>query len=161
MRTAWPSMSRLGVAVVIDVDASNEGDQLAVLGAFMGSLGVYRLSDQVDRHWIIPHLRCAIIPHPTSRSKNFPASEMRDNPSPTCRPWTTQSACPCSNEARRVSGRPMARFLTEKPFIPISPKWTASPCDDATWRMGCTGTRCGSRRRPAAGDSGHASTATD
>jgi hypothetical protein len=72
--------SRLGVAV-IDVDASNEGDQLAVLGAFMGSLGVYRISDQVDGYWIIPHLRYAEIPHLTSEDKNFPAPGMRDNPS--------------------------------------------------------------------------------
>ena len=42
--------SRLGIAVVIHVDAANEGDQLTILGALMRSFGVYRLSDQVDRH---------------------------------------------------------------------------------------------------------------
>ncbi len=48
---------RLGIAVVIDLDAANERDQLTALGALVCSFGVYRLSDQVDRHWIIPHLR--------------------------------------------------------------------------------------------------------
>ena len=37
--------NRLGIAIVIDVDAANERDQLAALGALMCLFGVYRLSD--------------------------------------------------------------------------------------------------------------------
>jgi hypothetical protein len=69
----------VGVAVTIDVDAADELYQLAGLGALMRPFGVYRLSDQVDSHWIIPNLRCVKIPHLTLRGKNFPASKMRDN----------------------------------------------------------------------------------
>jgi hypothetical protein len=36
---------RLGVTIVIDIDASKERDQLAALGTMMCLLGVYRLSD--------------------------------------------------------------------------------------------------------------------
>jgi hypothetical protein len=71
--------SRLGVAVVIEVDAANELDQRATLGALMCPFGVYRLSDQVERHWIIPHLRYVKIPRLAPGRNNFPASEMRDN----------------------------------------------------------------------------------
>ncbi len=71
--------SRLCVAVVIDVDAANELDQLGALGALMRPFGVYRLSHQVDRHWISPRLKCAKIRHLAQGRKNFPASEMRNN----------------------------------------------------------------------------------
>jgi hypothetical protein len=36
---------RLGVTIVIDIDAANERDQLAALGALMCLFSVYRLSD--------------------------------------------------------------------------------------------------------------------
>jgi hypothetical protein len=35
----------------------NEQDQLAALGALMRSFGIYRLSDEVDGHWIISLIR--------------------------------------------------------------------------------------------------------
>jgi len=53
--------SHLYVAVVIGIDAANERDPRAALGALMRPFGVYRLSDQVDGHWSFPHLKCAII----------------------------------------------------------------------------------------------------
>jgi hypothetical protein len=124
--------SHLYFAVVIGTDAAKERYELVALGELVCSFGVYRLFNQVNVYSIIPHLRCVAIPHPTPEDKDFPASEICDNPSPSCGPWRMQSVRPCSNEARRVSGRPMARFLTEKLSIPTSPKWTALPCNDAT-----------------------------
>jgi hypothetical protein len=64
---------------MIDVNAADELDQFARLGALMSPFGVYRLSNQVDGHWIFPHLRCVTIPHSPQGGKNYPASQMRDN----------------------------------------------------------------------------------
>ncbi len=50
---------RVGVGVAIDIDAAHQLDQLAGLGALMGAFSVDRFSDQVDRHGIFSHLRCA------------------------------------------------------------------------------------------------------
>ena len=74
--------SRIGVSFAIDVDAANEWDQLAGLGALMRPSGVNRLPDQVDCQWIIPHFRFAKIAQTAPGRKNFHASEMLVNPEP-------------------------------------------------------------------------------
>jgi hypothetical protein len=44
----------------------------------MGALGVNRLANEVE-HGMISHFRCAIILQRASPSKNYRASQMRDN----------------------------------------------------------------------------------
>ena len=67
------------IDILIDIYAPHELDELAGLRALVRALGIDRLANQMDRHMIISHVRCAIIPLLDLMGKNYLASHMRDN----------------------------------------------------------------------------------
>jgi hypothetical protein len=52
----------------LDVDSSDQLNELALLGTPVSALGVDRLADEVKCHENIPRLRCVIIPQGARRT---------------------------------------------------------------------------------------------
>ncbi|WP_288414167.1 hypothetical protein [uncultured Novosphingobium sp.] len=67
------------IDILIDIYAAHELDELAGLRALVRALGIDRLANQMDRHRIISHFRCVIIPSFDAMGKNYLASHMRVN----------------------------------------------------------------------------------
>ncbi|BDD67176.1 hypothetical protein Sj15T_21970 [Sphingobium sp. TA15] len=67
------------IDILIDIYAPHELDEIAGLRALVRALGIDRLPNQMDRHMIISHVRCEIIPPIDTMGKNYIASKMRVN----------------------------------------------------------------------------------
>lgn len=65
------------IDILFDVDASHELDEFARLRALMCALDIDRLANQMDRHGIVPHLKCAIIPRKGEWSAQIGTSNRR------------------------------------------------------------------------------------
>ncbi|MDV3258071.1 MAG: hypothetical protein LOX97_09895 [Sphingomonas sp.] len=77
----------VGIGILIDIYAPHELHELAGLRALVRALGIDCLANQMDRHGIISHFRCAIIPLADVMGKNYLSPHMRDNSKVHC-PWT-------------------------------------------------------------------------
>jgi len=74
----------VSIDILLDIYAPHELHELTGLRALVRALGIDRLANQMDRHGIISHFRCAIIPLMDVMGKNYLSSHMRDNSKGHC-----------------------------------------------------------------------------